>query len=196
MNYYSEFGEDQWIAEHLKLPDKGVFLDVGAGPPRTGNNTAFLRDLGWSGVAIDANPGYAESWRQEPNTVFVTGIVSDKPLVPFEFKEIPGHSRIEAGKTLMIARRLDAILHILKMPPIDFLSLDIEGHEFEALQTLPWDSPPKIIVSEFSTASLRDDFRVRDFLTFEHNRIYSRGHGIGLYNLAYQNPSNMIFTLR
>ena len=62
MNFYSEYGEDRWIAENLKLPDRGFYVDVGCAVPGSGSNTAFLRDRGWGGLVIDANPAYAALW--------------------------------------------------------------------------------------------------------------------------------------
>jgi hypothetical protein len=60
--YYSEYGEDRWVVEHLMLPQRGIYLDVGAGHPEINSNTAFLRDRGWRGLAVDANPDYGPHW--------------------------------------------------------------------------------------------------------------------------------------
>ena len=40
MNFYSEYGEDRWIAENLKLPDRGFYVDVGCAGRRVGRKQA------------------------------------------------------------------------------------------------------------------------------------------------------------
>jgi hypothetical protein len=54
--FHAQWGEDRWLAENLRLPDTGVFVDVGAGDGRRGSNTLYLENLGWSGLCIDADP--------------------------------------------------------------------------------------------------------------------------------------------
>lgn len=171
-SFHSEFGEDKWIAKNLPLPEKGFYVDVGCGPPGFGSNTQFLLDSGWNGLAIDANPNYAQHWLGYLNVRFVQAMVSCMPVVPFAFKRVPGHSRVETGHILHAAASLDRLVgHFAKqMVPrptkIDLLSLDVEGHEFEAiysLMLLPW--APEIIISEYSTAGLADDYRVKEYLS-------------------------------
>ena len=189
MNFYSEYGEDRWIAENLKLPDRGFYVDVGCAVPGSGSNTAFLRDRGWGGLVIDANPAYAALWRAVPNVVFLTAIVSDSPIVSFAFKTIPGHSRAGEGRDYFAAQRLDRIIERLNIKQIDFLSVDVEGYEFEVLSSLiNWKGLraawPKVIVSEFSTAGLPDDFRVFNSLTEIGYREMKRTHSNHIFELA------------
>lgn len=178
MKLYSEFGEDQWIAENLTLPETGFYIDVGCAFPGEGSNTAFLRDRGWSGYAIDANDGYAPHWK---NGHFVQAFVSSEPIVSFVFKNVCGHSRVESTA----AQRYAAVplTHFLRTLPtarFDFLSVDVEGHEFEVVQSLDGLLPP-VIVSEFNTEGIGEDMRVRDYLL-------KNG-----YRLAHTTVANHIF---
>lgn len=161
--FYSEFGEDRWIAEHLPLPATGFYVDVGCAHPTEGSNTAFLRDRGWQGLAIDANPGYAPLW---PAGAFVQAIVSTEPIVGFEFKSAHYESRVCSGQTQFAAVPLQSLVRAHRRRPFetcDFLTLDVEGHEFEALLSLGALLPP-IIVSEYNTRGLGEDMRVHDYL--------------------------------
>lgn len=162
-NSYSQFGEDKWISENLTLPAKGVYVDIGAAHPVETSNTAFLRDRGWNGLAIDAEPSWTECWTNIEN--FVCAIVSPRPLVRFNSnKEEPWISRID-GEGEQRTESIEAILDRFEIGKIDFLSIDIEGHEFEVLQSLDFDKhAPSIIVSEYDTRNIGEDFRVRDFL--------------------------------
>lgn len=184
MNFYSEFGEDRWIAENLPLPAAGYYVDVGCAHPTNGSNTAFLRDRGWRGLAIDANPEFAAHWAPWPDT-FVQGIVSSDPFVTFEFNEARCYeSRVAPGPVRYGTVSLERLC--FGHPRIDLLTLDVEGHEFSALRSLnefieiPLGYPP-IIISEYNTAGLGEDMRVRDHL-FEHG-----------YRLVHTTTANHIF---
>lgn len=184
MNYerfFSEFGEDRWIAENLPLPATGYYVDVGCAHPTEGSNTAFLRARGWRGLAIDANPGYAPLW---PADTFVQAFISAQPIVSFEFKAAHYESRVAPGHTRYAAPQLSDLWTAVGCPKLDLLTLDVEGHEYEALMSLIsacGDLPP-IIVSEYNTRDLGIDNRVRAALT----------SGFG-YELVHTTPANHIF---
>lgn len=178
--FFSEFGEDRWIAENLPLPATGYYVDGGCAHPTEGSNTAFLRARGWRGLAIDANPGSAPLW---PADTFVQAIISDEPIVGFEFKAAHFESRVSEGHTQFAAVQLCDLLRAQRQTEFatcDFLTLDVEGHEFEALRSLGCIFPP-IIVSEYNTLGIGEDMRVRDYLL-------SRG-----FALVHTTPANHIF---
>ncbi len=45
-NFHSQFGEDRYIFEKIELPQKGVFVDIGAGHPIFYSNTYFFEKNG------------------------------------------------------------------------------------------------------------------------------------------------------
>ena len=53
---YSQWGEDQFIAEYFKDTDKGIYLDIGCFNPFMYSNTCLLHNKSWSGINIDINP--------------------------------------------------------------------------------------------------------------------------------------------
>lgn len=161
MRYYSEFGEDQWLWENGHLGGDGVYVDIGAGDPVTGSNTALLRDIGWTGLAVDGNHAHAPKWK----TPFVCAVISNQPEVPYFVHENDPLSRVEEGHPLVPAFTLDYLLNAHNIKEIDLMSLDIEGHEFEALASMNLKlHRPRIIISEFNTLGLPEDYRVRDYL--------------------------------
>lgn len=161
MRYYSEFGEDEWLHRNNHLGGTGmVYVDVGAADPVTGSNTALLRDLGWTGLAVDGGP-YVERWK----TPFENTIVSTKTEVPFNFHDNHYIARVEDGNPIVPAVTLESLLQKHRIGKIDLLSLDVEGHEFEALTSMDLAAHvPRIIISEYNTQGLGFDWRVRDFL--------------------------------
>lgn len=197
MTYASEYGEDRWIAEHIKLPEKGVYLDVGAGHPQFMSNTAFLRTMGWTGLAVDANPAYAEHWNRlvynqsptNPTCPFKCAVISTLPQERFEFRENVATSRISATGTLTPAVTLKSLLDKHAISHVDFLSIDIEGWEYYAFQTLgiPW---PKIIVAEYNTAPVSEMDEPKDFRLLEQLLESDR------YSAVYRTIANIIYLER
>lgn len=169
--FYSEFGEDRWIAEHLALPAQGVYVDVGAGHPHYASNTAFLRERGWRGLAIDANPRWFNFWE----TTFFRGLIASQPTA--RFYENGLCSRIDEQGEIEETVRLGAVLKGFGIEKIDFMSIDLEGAEFDAFQTFDLvRHAPAIVVAEYSTKNETDtearcDFRLRDHLLARDYRL-------------------------
>lgn len=167
MNSYSERAEDAWCHQNLPIPEHGFWLDVGAAWPSIGSNTQWLRDRGWTGIAIDGNPGYAEHW---VGHTFIAAVISPEPEVRFRTSCNPMLCRITHEGQPTPARTLDSIMEEHGVEKIDFLSLDLEGSEYDALTTLNLERyRPTIIMSEFLTADIEGpgtntDNRVRDYL--------------------------------
>lgn len=182
MNFFSEYGEDKWIAEHVRLPEAevGVWVDVGAAHPAHTSNTAWLRELGWRGLAIDGNPDFAPFWAGV--CPFQLAIIASESLVRFEENGLS--SRIhDDGRALRKAMRLDAVLAGRGVKRIDYLSVDAEGAEWDVFQTFDVLAyRPKVIVSEYRTAGIGEDYRVREYLL---------ANG---YSVRHETFANLIFT--
>jgi hypothetical protein len=192
LRFYSEYGEDQWIAEHwqaLGLPNAGNYVDVGAADPVRASNTAFLRDRGWTGLAIDGNARWSPAWEgigcdeAGVSTLFVCAVISPEKVVKFNANR-EMDSRIEEAGTLRPAQRLDTILrHSLLEGPIDFLSVDVEGQEFEVFQTFSLaERAPMVIVAEYNTSEIGEDYRLLNYLT--------RGGG---YEVVHRTLANFVY---
>ena len=77
---YSQFGEDlvvlKLLGDRVADPSKGVYVDVGAFDAAFFSNTLLLRQHGWTGVNIDANPDRIEQLRHRPDDVCIWAVVS------------------------------------------------------------------------------------------------------------------------
>jgi FkbM family methyltransferase len=141
-------GGEEWIARDF-FQDKreGVFLDVGASRYKEGSNTYYLETvLGWSGVAVEPQTKFAADYKTyRPRTMFVpvfAGSTSDattKLYIPEKdaiassnptFAETGGAIANTVDTKTM---RLDDILDQAGITQVDFLSMDIELAEPEAL---------------------------------------------------------------
>lgn len=142
----SQHAEEWIIRDFFQDQRDGVFVDVGANDYRRFSNTYYLETaLGWSGVAIEPQAKFAEGYRRHrPKTTFVPLFVSDvsnqqttlyvtgDDLVASasrEFTEVFG----PVTPTPATTTTLDDVLDRLKVTHIDFLSMDIELAEPQAL---------------------------------------------------------------
>src|SRR5262245_35922721 len=159
-NRYSQGPEEWIIREVLQDQREGVFVDIGAADARILSNTYYLESvLGWSGLAVDAQSTYAPDYgRYRPRTKFRSFFISDVsgqqlPLYIPEQKEnassIKGWSS-GPTKTIQVATiTLDDLFKRERIDRVDLLSMDIEGHEPQALAGFSIDHfRPKLVVME------------------------------------------------
>jgi FkbM family methyltransferase len=142
------YGPEEWAARYF-FGDRrgGVFLDVGAAHPQRGNNTLTLeRDLGWSGVAVDAQARYAPDYAAlRPRTQFVAAFVSDTDDQTAELHHVASRPDVASGAADFSRRwgttttvhaptvTLTSLLDRLGIERVDFVSMDIELFEPKAL---------------------------------------------------------------
>lgn len=160
----------------------GCFVDVGAFDGNNFSNTAPLADLGWRGVMFEPNPPYAEACRIRHAgagsrvTVVEAAVGSANSRIDLHpggtisttkaeyvehYKDIKEFSFVAWDPPISVAQvRLDDELDRLAFPsPIDFVSVDVEGAEFEVLAGFSMDRwRPRIIVWE--TRALFPDERL------------------------------------
>ncbi len=165
---YAQEGEDLVIDRLLGYPARGFYVEVGAHHPwRFSNSFRFYR-RGWRGLLIDPTPGLAALFaRARPGDRFLAEAASDTTgtLSFFCFEEAAlntgdaatAAAQQAAGRRLlerrdMPCRPLSAML-AEALPPgqaIDFLSLDIEGHEAAAIRGNDWQRfRPRLVVVEW-----------------------------------------------
>ena len=148
---YSEKQQDLWIVLSV-LPGKrdGYYVDVGAADGVKDSNTKLLDGLGWKGICIDPFPTNMSSrtcqlFRQPVFSVsgkkvsfraagFAGGITETLGITSVE----PGVQ--QAPLVDFVTATLNEILDKAKAPShIDFMSVDVEGAEYEALRGLSLD---------------------------------------------------------
>lgn len=157
---FSQFQQDYYFySRHFKYLNRpGVYLDIAANNPVTISNTFFMdRCLGWKGVCVEANPNYHDKLYRMRSCQLVPTCVGSKEGQGVRFNLRGGVSGI-VGKTYrhgkdamhLISRRCTMMKIILArngITQVDFLSLDVEGHELEVLKGFDWD---KVIVNVMS----------------------------------------------
>lgn len=149
---------------HAQMPERGVYVDCGCYHPETLSNTAYWRDKGWTGLAIDANAHLAPHWKPF-SAQFVHAAIGDGKPIKFEMNDAnPAWSRAGSGVETP-TRPLNSIMAEYHIGKIDLLCLDLEGMEYDALLTLDLEKhQPSFIISEYDTDGIGKDWRVLEYL--------------------------------
>lgn len=148
----SQFGADRWVLTNNK--DPGFYLDVGCHDGVEISNTYLLDKAGWKGLCIDPFPRNFE--HRTATVVKAVVYSSNDNEVEFDYSvEDPGCSGIDAElgmhrerlfttttiqKHKFTTRTLESILTECDAPrKIEYMNMDIEGAEYEALRVFPFD---------------------------------------------------------
>ena len=162
---YSMLGEDLVVKKFFKNKKKGFYVDVGCYHPIDGNNTYLLFKKGWEGINIDLNKTSIDLFnRARKNDYNLNVAISNKSKkIKFYYrkkinmlntinKKFAKSSFLKGFKTGIIkSENLNLILKKskIKNKKIDFLNLDIEGNEIDALKSLNFRKyKPRLICVE------------------------------------------------
>lgn len=166
---YSQGGEDMILNTIFTSKKKGVYVDVGANNPYVQSNTQFFYEQGWKGINIDANPGSMKLFNRirKRDINLEIGISQKEGVLKYymfnpsffnSFDEI-AYKRyndkligIKEIKTIPLSNVLDKYLND---NDIDFLTVDVEGFDFEVLKSNDWSKyRPKMIIFESHNSKL------------------------------------------
>ena len=146
LNSKSQNGQDFFALIANDFKKGGVFIEFGAYDGVIFSNTLLLeREFGWTGVLIDPIPTHFERMQMNRNCKLIHGAITPKPQDSIMIEELPASDlskftdkRSVLKKTHKVkAYTLQALIEEnLKSKKIDFLSIDIEGHDFEVLKSL------------------------------------------------------------
>jgi FkbM family methyltransferase len=146
----------------------GFFVEVGANDPYERSQTWHLERLGWTGILVEPQPDLAAKL-VSARTAMVFAVACSSPdnagrtmpmyvagpLSSLNRDRMAPGAEAEAIIDVPV-RVLDDILAQASAPsPIDLLSIDVEGHEFEVLQgfdLLRWR--PRLVLLEDHVSSL------------------------------------------
>jgi FkbM family methyltransferase len=147
--YYSQAGQDKWVIDFFKEKQDGFFLDIGAFDGVDISNTYVLeKKYNWKGVCIDADPINFEALNKSRSCICIhTAISKESKLV--NFRPAGAGGEINENGSLQIQTRTlsDVLLEVNAPKTIDYISLDIEGAEYDALLAFPFDEHEFIIMT-------------------------------------------------
>jgi FkbM family methyltransferase len=161
--------EQELIQEFFNEQQPAFFVDVGAADPEFGSQSWHLEQAGWSGVLVEPRPDMAEKLRRD-RRVPVYEVACSSPNnvgrsmtlhLRGGYSSLSGNLVVAGLKPQGIVnvsiRTLDDLLTESKAPaPIDFVSIDVEGHEIEVLDGFDLDNwRPRLILIEDHVPDLR-----------------------------------------
>jgi FkbM family methyltransferase len=164
---YAQEGEDLLLARIFLNQTRGYYIDIGAHHPTRFSNTYWAYRQGWSGLAIDAAPGFGDEFRNVRSRdvaieVAVSEVRGEQQLFVFDesalntsnlsrLASVEASSDFSSRAVSVQALPMGEILDNC-VPPgqvIDLMSIDIEGSESVALRGIDWDRyKPRVLVVE------------------------------------------------
>ncbi len=170
---YSQEGEDRLLLRFFEWSCSGVYVDIGAHHPYRYSNTQLFYERGWSGINIDSMPGSMEYFdaTRPRDTNLEVGISRQSGSAEYFMFDDPAYNgfdrelaELRAGNGFklrevrsMAVRPLREVLSDCIAPeaPIDFMSIDVEGHELEVLQSNDWSVfRPRMLVIELADVAM------------------------------------------
>lgn len=144
--YTSQFGQDWFVYNYFKQ-QKGTFLDVGANHPTFISNTYALEQNGWTGLAFEPQEHLYKLWKSM-RTVECLPYACGKENKKVQFRVCEGDtssgvaSHVEKpGKIIEVQQvRIGDILKEKNISHIDYMSVDVEGYEYDVLEGIDFES--------------------------------------------------------
>lgn len=155
---FSQFQQDYYLyTRHFsKLRRRGIYIDLAANEPWHISNSYFFDEcLGWDGFCIEANKAYISKLRNHRSCRVIHNCISDKEgdnvtfVLANELGGIESTNKYmdrwksegsKLNKEVMHCTTLTSILTDYQIPIVDYMSLDVEGHEQKVLEGVDWKS--------------------------------------------------------
>ena len=145
----SQLGQDRFVLE--RFGHRGFFLEIGAYHVKELSNTFALEKAGWKGISIDPFP--KGDWvKERPNTILLESVLSShgEPVRFIKGNELGGdekhignhsHSVKNCDRVIIPSKTPRQLFEEYRLPKrIEYVSIDVEGAEFEILKEFPFES--------------------------------------------------------
>jgi FkbM family methyltransferase len=155
----SQFGEEKFILSFFDKNYKGTFVDIGCFHPTRHNNTFEMYRSGWTGVNIDLNPLTIDLFNFfRKKDINIHAAISDKEEIKklYFVNELNTQNTLEENHLLFLknhhgvkeeeisleninTKRLDTLLESHNINDIDFMNVDVEGHELNIINSIDFN---------------------------------------------------------
>ena len=200
--FYSQQGEDSVLFNmFFKQQRNGVYLEMGALDGITYSNTKFFEEtLGWSGTLIEASiSSYQKLKKNRPkNRLFHNAVCSERKMVTFSGINAEAGIREHMSDAHQKSNRFGDVTSqvqcerlsvLLKgVSKVDLWSLDVEGAEYDVLQSMDWDIPVHVMIIERNP----NDLLIEDLLLSKGFNYVREQRG----NRIWVNPNYKSLTAR
>ena len=165
MTYYVTSSEEEkaLVWKYFGQKRDGVFIEVGANDPVHGSQTWLLEQNGWKGVLVEPQSAHYEKLRAQRKNSQVFQVACSSPDKEGEMdllisvdtggstlqKQRDTHGTQFIGTERVKVTTLDKVLRQTGIEKVDFLSIDVEGHEIEVMRGLNFEKfRPSLILIE------------------------------------------------
>ncbi len=180
ISFQSQHGEDVFLWNYFERKSDGTCVEVGAFDGKSCSNTYAFEALGWKCILVEPDPEMADRCRMNrPESDVVQAAVGGRDASgTITFNKVRSDadwsgmmSFTEADPVhLEKCKRLNASIESVTVPhrslneilkdvtgPIDFMTIDVEGHEMEVLDGLDLERfRPTVLVTECTYDRERD----------------------------------------
>ena len=168
---YGQFGEDRILREIFGEGSHGYCVEIGAYDGRTGSASYPFERQGWSCLLVEPIPALVQRIREQRACTVVNCAVSNQEgeATFFVAEQAEEMSTLDltpdrrewitqvGGAVKEITVRtttLDSLLAEAAFPEIQFITIDVEGHELEVLEGFTLEAHrPRIVIIEDNAAS-------------------------------------------
>jgi FkbM family methyltransferase len=214
-SYYSQNFEDKALS--YIFPGKvGCCVEVGAHDGIYLSNTYHFEQLGWRCILVEPNRESCKKIREVRNAVVFECAASDQ-IGQAWFCAGNGRDAVYSGlestsvivcpsgitSYLVTRRSLDTVLEEAKVTSIDFVTIDVEGHEAAVLRGFTLDRWKPLIVLIEDNNDLADPTIERHMSEAGYFRFYRTGvndwyakNGLGRVRLLTKIASAGVFSLK
>jgi FkbM family methyltransferase len=147
LRFYAQYEEDKALARIFARTAQGSCLEVGANDGVHLSNTYYFEQRGWRCILVEPNReccAKIRAWRNallfecaasgsDGSATLHVGSGSDDVYSSLDAQHLPEH-RERYRPVVVAVRTLDAILEEAGVASLDFVTIDVEGHESQALQ--------------------------------------------------------------
>lgn len=163
--YFAQNGQDYFLDNYVfEGKTNGYFVDIGTFEPIFDNATYFFeKNRGWRGVAIEPQKAHVAAWKNNRATPIVNAAASiengTSQFVVVTHPTVMNYNAWSGLETTLANEKIEqlpvgaernlietatvSVSHVLQeqgVKRVDFLSIDVEGHELEVLKGIDFDT--------------------------------------------------------
>lgn len=202
--FYSQYDQDKYLENNVfKGHKKGIFVDVGAYNGIKLNNTMYFEmENEWIGINVEANADvFTELVKNRPNSTNINCAICNTDgeakfisnsgyttmlsglqdhFDPRHKNRLDKENASKGGKTEIVSvktRRLESIFDEYAITYVNYLSVDVEGAEYDVLKSIDYD---KVFIDVIGFENNYEDTSgpIIDFLKSKDYVILKKGSDI------------------
>jgi len=188
--FQGQWGQDIIACLYLKNITEGFYIDIGAYDGVVLSNTYIFEQLGWRGICIEPNPGIYKRLKQYRKCDCYNVALSSESKENVDFLAAGVLGGLNVGMSEQTKERAENAggMEIIKVKTmtfdeimanhpdikhIDFMSLDVEGHEIPILETINFEKYTFGLI----TVEANDAEQLKDIMRKNGYRIFMRTGG-------------------